>query len=405
MEQRVNLVEVTRRLVVNRKVIALCTVATLLVSVVVSLLLPKWYRAVATTLPRDTTASQMNIAGMMRFAGYQPALLPTVTSPSDIDAAILKSVWVKNAVIDSLDLMTAYDSKNREAARKELSKRCKISITNSGLVVVRSEDRDRTRVAEIANAFVRELDRFNRYSRTTSARVVREFIEVRIEEIIGELDRAEDGLRKFKDETGLMLISEQTEASIQTAAEIYGMIAQLEVARERLTLFATERSPEIIDINRQIAALERKLGEMGYNDSAGDADSSTRLFPKFSSAPDLEQRLAVLMREVEIKRAVYVVLSEQYEEARVREMRDIPTVQVLDWAEPPEGPSRPKKKVIVAISTICAFLLSSLYVLAKARQQENAGKAVGSLSRDITAFIREDLRKLGELLGRKPESS
>ena len=207
-------------------------VATLLVSVVVSLLLPKWYRAGATTLPRDTTASQMNIAGMMRFAGYQPALLPTVTSPSDIDAAILKSVWVKNAVIDSLDLMTAYDSKNREAARKELSKRCKISITNSGLVVVRSEDRDRTRVAEIANAFVRELDRFNRYSRTTSARVVREFIEVRIEEIIGELDRAEDGLRKFKDETGLMLISEQTEASIQTAAEIYGMIAQLEVARE-----------------------------------------------------------------------------------------------------------------------------------------------------------------------------
>ena len=55
-------------------------------------------------------------------------------------------------------------------------------------------------------------------------------------------------------------------------------------------------------------------------------------------------------------------------------MRDIPTVQGLEWAEPPEGPSRPKKKITVAISTICAFLLSLFYVLAKARQQERQGR-------------------------------
>lgn len=405
MEQRVNLVEVLKTLIVNRKFIALCTIGAFVVSAGVSLVLPRWYKAKATILPSDATGSQMDIAGMMRFAGYQPAFIPTITSPSEIYAAILKSVRVKNAVIDSLDLVAVYGSKSREAARTELAKRCQISVTTASLVEVRAEDKNRQRVAEIANAVVRELDRFNRCALVTSAGAVRQFIETRIEETIGELDRAEDELRGFKNETGAILISEQTEASIQTAAWIYGMIAELEVARERLSQFATEKSPEIIDINRQIAALERKLGEMGYSESFEGGHGNIRLFPKFSSAPDLEQQLVALMREVEIKRTVYAVLSEQYEEAKIREMRDMPTVQVLDWAEPPEGPSRPKKKVIVAISSICAFLLSSLYVTAKAGRQQGGGQAANELPMEITASLREDLRKLGELFGRKANSS
>jgi tyrosine-protein kinase Etk/Wzc len=405
LEQRVNLVEVLRILIAHRRFIALCTVVAFVVSAGISLVLPKWYSARATILPPDAATNQMDIAGMMRFAGYQPALIPTMTSPSEIYAAVLKSVRIKNAMIDSLDLMNVYGSRSRESARETLGERCRISVTATGLVEVRSEAKDPDRAADIANAAVKELDRFNRYSLVTSAGAVRRFIETRIEETVEELDRAEDELRKFKNETGTFMISEQTQASITTAAELYGMIAELEVARERLSQFATEKSPEIIDINRQIAALEEKLGEMGYNDSSSESRGRSRLFPKFSSAPDLEQNLAGLMREVEIKRAVFVVLSEQYEDAKVREMRDMPTVQVLDWGEPPEGPSRPKKKVIVAVSAICAFLLSSLYAMAKTRQLGSSGQAGAGLSVEMTQLFREDLRKLGELMGRKPGST
>jgi tyrosine-protein kinase Etk/Wzc len=405
LDDRINLIEILRTLVVNRRFILMCTAFAFVVSFAVSLVLPKWYKARAAILPPDAASAQTDIAGIMRFAGYQPAFIPTIASPSDIYAAILESVRIKNAVIDSVNLESVYGARNKAAARKELSKRCKVSVTPAGLIEVRCEDRDSTRVAEITNSFVHGLDRFNRYTLVTSARAVREFIETRMDDTIDELTKAEDALREFKDRTGAVLISEQTEASIQTAAEIYGMIAELEVKRERLSQFATEKSPEIVDINHQIRALERKLAEMGYSESQVETEGNTRLFPKFNKAAGLEQELADLMREVEIKRRVYVVLSEQYEEARVREMRDMPTVQVLDWAEVPGGPSRPRKKTIVAVSSICGFLLSSLYVMARTGRRGGRGESPRGAPLDIGASVRKDLRGLRGFFGERPEGS
>lgn len=112
-EERVDLLEVVRILIKERRIIIVSTVAALLISAVVSMVLPKWYRARATILPPESGTSQTDVVGLMRFAGYQPALLPTVTSPSEIYTAILGSSRVTNAVIDSLDLMTEYRTESR----------------------------------------------------------------------------------------------------------------------------------------------------------------------------------------------------------------------------------------------------------------------------------------------------
>jgi tyrosine-protein kinase Etk/Wzc len=362
-EEKVDLVEVGRTLLAGRRTIVLCTVAAMLVSVVVSLVLPKWYKARATILPPESSTSQTDVVGIMRYAGFQPALLPTVTSPSEIYAAILKSIRVTNAVIDSLDLMSEYGLKARVRVLDRVVKHVDVGVTNESLIRVDYEDRDRERSARVANAFVGELDRFNRETRVTSARRVREFIENRITEAEMELDAAELDLKEFKEGTGAVYVSEQAKASIETAAELYGRIVELEVSLERLRQFATDRSPEIVDIKSQIRALEKNLAQMGYVQTEDNEEAKTKLFPSFASAPELEMRLAELMRDVEIKRSVYRVLSEQYEEAKIQEMRDTPTLHVLDWAEPPLIRSKPKRKVIVGVSTVLAFLLSSFFVI------------------------------------------
>ena len=394
MEERVNLLALSEALVEKRKFVALTTVLVLAISVGVSLILPRWYRSKATILPPESATNQADIAGLMLVAGYQPAYIPTLTSPSEIYAAILRSVRVRDAVVDSLDLVDVYNVKNKEAARRRLLKRCKMNVTREDIVEIVCEDKDRNRAADIANLFVRELDRFNSELRVTAARRVREFIETRIQQTRHELEKAETDLKTFKEETGAVLISEQTRASIQTAAEMYGKIAELEVSLERLRQFATERSPEVVDIRSRIRALQRKLGEMGYLQGETDTDLGSMLFPKFSAAPDLEKRLSALLRDVEIKRSVYGVLSEQYEHARIQEMKDTPTIQVLDRAEPSRGAWRPKRKVIVSVSTVCAFIVSCLVVLAS----RSLGTGGDPQSRQalvrISSIIAEDLESL-----------
>jgi tyrosine-protein kinase Etk/Wzc len=362
-EERVNLLEVVRILVKGRRIIIVSTVAAFLISAIVSLILPKWYKARATILPPESGTSQTDVVGLMRFAGYQPALLPTVTSPSEIYTAILGSSRVTNAVIDSLDLMTEYGTESRLNVLDRVMKHVEVGVTRESLVRVEYEDRDRERSARVANAFVGELDRFNRETRVTSARRVREFIENRILQAEMDLEVAEVSLKEFKEGTGVVFVSEQAKASIETAAELYGRIVELEVSRERLRQFATDRSPEIMDIKSQIRTLEKNLAQMGYATAEHDETAKNKLFPSFSNAPEMEMRLAGLMREVEIKRSVYRVLSEQYEEAKIQEMRDTPTLHVLDWAEPPLIRSKPKRKIMVGVSGAFAFLLSSFVVI------------------------------------------
>lgn len=405
MEDSVNLTRLVYLLFKNRRVIVVSTILAVLVSAAISLVLPKWYKAGASILPPESGTGQADIVGIMRFAGYQPAMIPTVTSPSEIYAAILSSSRVTNAVIDSLDLVVAYGVKTRGAAISKVRKYRDVSVTQQGLVEIGYEDRDRDRSADVANAFVRELDKFNREVQVTSAKRVREFIEKRILQAIVELEVAETRLKEFKEGTGAVLISEQTRVSIETAAEIYGRIAQLEVDLERLGQFATARSPEVVDIRSQIRALERKLAEMGYMASGENDDSESKLFPRFDSAPELEMRLAELLRDVEIKRSVYAVLSQQYETAKIQEMRNTPTLNVLDWAHPPLDRSRPRRKAIVAVSGVFAFLLSSFAVLSREKRHLGTVAEPGRTAAEISEMLRGDLRSFGSFFRQKPGKS
>lgn len=397
MEQRVNMFEIIRILIAERRFIVLCTAATLVVSVAISLVLPRWYKSRASVLPPDSATSQMDLVGMMQYAGFQPGMLPTIASPSDVYAKILGSVRVRRAVIDSLGLAGVYDQNSIEDLLEELGKHTWIDVSPEGLVIVECEDRHPERAKQMVDAYVNELDRFNRFTRVSTARGVRQFIETRLQEVEKELNVAEAGLRAFKDSTGAVLISEQARVSIETAAELFAKIAELEVQRERMRPYATEMSPEIVDIDLQIQALERKLEEMGYRRSAADDGHDSLLFPRFSDTPGLELNLERLMRDVEVKRAIYGVLVEQYEQARIQELRDTPTVQVLDWGLVPVGKWRPKRTVIVLTSTISALLLSLVIAVVRHRagrgEYRHEREALGEIRKSLAVDVK-DAKKL-----------
>jgi tyrosine-protein kinase Etk/Wzc len=368
MQERISLPKMLAVLAGRKKTILACTVGAALVSAAVSLVLPQWFKARASILPPESGVEQSDILSIMRFAGYRPAYIPTLTSPSEIYSAILRSRRITDAVIDSLDLTTVYKG-SRMDARDRMWERTHISVTGEGLVLVDFEDRDRARAAAVANVYVRELERFYSETRLATARRVRQLIEQRLAGTSAELDGAENDLRDFKQATGVAVIGDQAKASIETAAELYGKIAEMGVALERMRQYATDKSPEVIDIKSQIRALERTLADMGYAGAGGASDQTggVRVFPRFDAAPALEKQLAGLVTAVEIKRSVYRVLSEQYEEARIQEMKNTSTIQVLDWAQPPDVRSKPKRKLIVGVSTAAALLLSSFWVLYRDR--------------------------------------
>ena len=70
-----------------------------------------------------------------------------------------------------------------------------------------------------------------------------------------------------------------------------------------------------------------------------------------------------MMGSLKIQETIFELLKQQYEQAKIQEMRDTPTVQVLDFARVPEKKSRPRRTVIAAMAGMMSFGLTLFFVI------------------------------------------
>src|SRR5207247_1849504 len=93
--------------------------------------------------------------------------------------------------------------------------------------------------------------------------------------------------------------------------------------------------PALTTIDAEMEALDRELAKL----------------------PSVKQEGSRLALNVEIQRNVFTVLTAQYEQARVEERRDTPTITVLDMARAPFMKSRPKRSIVVLVATGAALAI------------------------------------------------
>lgn len=119
-----------------------------------------------------------------------------------------------------------------------------------------------------------------------------------------------------------------------------------------------------------------------------------------ASSPEISLELARLGREVEVKSKVFLTLIEQYELARVEANKDVPIVQVLDYAKPPDKKAGPNRKMMIAVS----FLLSSFVGVAMILSLEFAKTKVRpdeyKTALDLTGEFKKDALKAYQKVGK-----
>ena len=69
-----------------------------------------------------------------------------------------------------------------------------------------------------------------------------------------------------------------------------------------------------------------------------------------NATPDLVKQYAGLRLDLEVATQVYTYLESLYSSEQVQAARDLPTVSVLDYAEPPALRSSPRRTFIVLIA-------------------------------------------------------
>lgn len=361
----------------HKKMILRNTFIAAVIAIIYSLLLTKIYTASTTILPpqqSQSTATAMlgQLGGLAGMAGASLG----IKNPADLYIGMLKSSNVQDDLVKRFNLKALYNAKIDEDARKALQGSTVVSAGKDGFIKIEFSDKDPKRAAEIANAYVDELDRVTSGLAVTEASQRRLFFETQLNSVKENLAKAEYDLQQMQAKSGMIQDYPQEKEIAESNAMLRAQISAKEVQLSAMGIGVTQSNPEYLRLKQEIASLKDRLK------GADAADVSSPAMSK-ESLEYIEK-----FRNVKYDQAVLEMLFKQYEAAKIDEAKDYPVIQVLDRAVPPERKSKPKRALIVMLSTVTAFMISILWAFFRdAAEKANSDPERSGKVRELKAML------------------
>lgn len=346
----------------------------LLLSTGLAFVIPKRYDSTTRLMPPGNQSSS-GMAMMAAMAGKAGTGLSSLAgdllgmkSSGDLFIDILRSRTVEDRLIDRFDLRRVYRDRYWQDARGDLARNTSIAEDRkSGVLTIVVTDRDSGRAAEIARAYVEELDRLVAQVTTSSARRERIFIEQRLVTVKQDLNHASREFSEYASQNAAIDIAAQGKATVEAAARLEGELIAAQSELEGLERIYTKDNVRTRSLQGRVDELRSQLHKMGGDTavSSSGKPASAEGFPSIRQLPLLGVKWADLYRETKLQETVYELLTQQYELAKIEEAKEIPVVRVLDLAEVPEKKSFPPRMLIGGLGTVLALLGACTCILAK----------------------------------------
>jgi capsule polysaccharide export protein KpsE/RkpR len=350
----------------------LCRVcfAGVLIFTLIAFLIPKRYESTARLMPPDSKSSSSGLGLLAAMSGQLGGIASLagdalgLNSSGALFVGILSSRTVQDRLVQRFDLKHVYRVRLDEDARRSLAERTTISEDRkSGIITISVADRSPQRAAAIAQAYVEELNRLVEQLSTSSAHRERVFLEERLRTVKADLDDAAERFGQFASKNTAIDIQAQGKAMVDAAAELQGQMIAAQAELQGLKQIYTDGNVRVRELQARIAELQKQLDKLGGQSGGPTRDLSSAndpSYPTIRQLPLLGITYADLYRRTKIEEAVYEVLTQQYELAKVQEVRETPSVKVLDPAAIPERKSYPPRLLIMAgglgLSLVCGVI-------------------------------------------------
>lgn len=338
-------------------VLAACVLG-LAVTAAVTLRSPRIYEATTTLLvPKEGGRSGM-LGGLAASGLLQavPGLAPPSLTPNrDILVNVLRSRRVAEAIVEQFGLEAGYGVQYPEDAVRRLGQQTTVQPSREGIITIRVEDTDPRKAADMANAYVAQLDVQVLRLSVEEAAQERTFATRQLARATADLAGAEESLRRFQERNRAVVLPDQMRGAIEASARLKGELMAAEAQLEVMRGYATESNPETILLRRRIEEMRKQLSRIQYGET-GDGRAARRDFAvPFSRVPEVGLELVRLTREVKAQEALVALLTQQMEQARLTEARTMPTVQVLDRAVPARRHARPVLRLNLLVGGIVSL--------------------------------------------------
>ncbi len=360
-EDEINLLEYLLVIVKQKRMIFRACVITFILACGITLLLPNIYTSTARILPPQET--EMGLSGALGGGLSDLAAMAGVSVGSasgDLYVGMLRSRTIADKIIDHFDLMAVYDEDYRVKMYGKLDDLVNISLgEEDGIVAISVDDENPVRAAEIANAYVEELKSLNVKINLNNAGRERLFLEERLLQVKKELLATEESLKLFQEKNKTIRIDDQATAIIEAIASLKGDLASKEVQLGVLLSSQTERNPQVIALREGVLQLKEQLSQLEHSPEGKKVSGD--IFLVTSALPGLGVQYARLLRDFKVEEALFEMLTQQHEMAKITEAKNTSTIQVLDEGVVADKKSKPSRSIIVLLATFIVGFFAVLF--------------------------------------------
>lgn len=348
-------------------------------SALIAVLIPSRYHATTRLMPPDSqSVSSLGIlaalsgggvsgkTGLSSLTGLAGDLMGMKSSGA-LFVGIIRSETVQDRLIEQFNLRKGrFGTSKIEDARLYLIEHTDVSEDRkSGIISIGVTDRDPRRSAEMARAYINELDRLVAQVSTSSARRERIFLEERLKTVKAELDSTAKNFSNFASKNTAIDIPAQGKAMVEAAATLQGRLIAAQAELSGLQQIYTNNNVRVRAAAARVSELQQKLNELGGGDSQGNTKEAGSIYPSIRKLPILGVTYADLYLQTKIQATVFELLTQQYELAKVQEAKEIPSVKVLDAAVIPTKKSFPPRVLITLLGTMLGLGVAMIAVWAK----------------------------------------
>lgn len=358
-DDEINLLDLLIVLARYKKLILGLPFVVAVIAIGYSLSLHNIYTASTKILPpqqsQSVTASMLaQLGGIVGLAGGTAG----IRGPNDLYIGMLKSRTVADNLIQRFGLMELWeiDAKHRSDAYKQLDGITNIASGKEGIITIEVDDKDPKRAAEIANAYVDELLKLTQVLAVTEASRRRLFFERQLAQTKDNLTKSEISARRALAQGGLVKVDDQGRAMVEATARLRAQITAKEVQIGAMRTFAADRNPDLLLARQELESMKHELAKI---------EEASGVEPMKDGRGSKGIDNLGLLRDVKYQEVLFELLAKQYELAKIEEAKDSAVVQVMDKAIAPDRKSKPKRGVIVMLSTLAAGFIAVLWAFVR----------------------------------------
>ena len=331
---------------------------------VMSFVVKKVYVREIMLVPSIEEASELQSQTAM-FYQLSRGLMAT---PVQIFLDLTSPYAFKREFIEEYRLDTVFNMENPDKMVKLLESKVELEVLPSASILLKVYDSDPDRASRLAEWYVEFLNRKANYALNVKGRELRQFLARRLAEIKANISAIQDSIENLE-RTSNILATSPEEILGPPLSKVLETLATKEAEYAILRASYSEDVPEVSRVKREVEVLRRKIRR------------------EFNRLPPAIRKAVTYRMELEVKSKVYATLYEEYEKARLMELKSNPMLQPVS---PPSGPRKrvwPKRVIptitmIIGLSFALALMLASFVVLDRLRDT-TLGRIIISIRGDV----------------------